>query len=814
MAIIRVHKNPLKQAPEVFNVDRDVNLLHWLAESPFKAMGQNGAVVSLNGKVIADKSQHDDADKRLNIVISKYDQVDVISRAGAINLVQALVIVAVALLATVVLLPKPQIPNDAGSSKTSPNNQLNAATNSFRVNQAVPNVYGEVICFPDFIQRSFYVYVNNRRVFTELFGVSLGRGIIIEVKDGSTLFDDLRSSSYEVFGPGVTPTGLFDVRAAENSIDYPLEAPDTRKVTASVTAANFSGSDILAFNADGADIISQISPEVGDLIAISLTYVVDADTLDYSAIREVVSASSSGIEFVPDIGASFPFAEIDSVNGLLENSSASVANEFFTLDGDQITAVRWQIAMPSGLRDATGNPVSVNYSMSVQQIDEDGDDIGALQTIYGSFVDSTQEYLGVTREISGLTPGRYKARAIRTSASLGDNASDRLVLERIESVTPYTTTFPDMTIIRTNRSSSPQQPRGASQKINLLWQRELEIFDPITGIFGAYAVTRSFAQAVMDVLVNRCGVPVANIDYETLFAIEASLADPRLGCFDFSFDDSDVGAKQFVQTICNVARVSAYEIASGNWRFVRDELKSARVALFNRRNVAPSSSKLSGKFQRGLDFDSVEVRYVDPDLNTTAFIRKRINPTTGAIENGLGVRVQKMELAGCRNQYQAENRAQREIGRIRYQRIKVAERTHMDALALGIGERVGWGYIADSKIFTGEIRSQSGNAFTTSEKFEPLVGQTYYVYISNDDGSTSNTVICNARSDGNPFGFEAAGLTAYTADGFDIQMGSIYMIATDSEAHDYIITKRGKPSQDGVVDVELVNYDERAYPTE
>lgn len=812
MAIIRVHKNPLKQAPEVFNVDHDVNLLHWLAESPFKSMGQNGAVVSLNGRVIADSGKHDNLNERINVVVSKHDQVDVVSRANGI--VTALIVVAVALVASVVLLPKPQIPNDAGSSKTSPNNQLNAATNSYRPNQAVPNVYGESIVTPDFIQPSFYVYLNNRRVFTELFGVSLGRGVITKVKDGSTLFDDLRSSSYEIFGPGVTPTGLFDVRSAENSIDYPLEAPDTRKVSTSVTAANFSGSNLLAFGSDGEDIISEISPQVGDLIIMSLTYSFEGDNLVYSATREVLSASSSGIDFVPDIGSSFPFSDIDSVNGLLENSSASVSNEFFTLDGDQITAVRWQIAMPSGLRDSTGNPVAVNYSMSVQQIDESGDDIGSLQTIFGSFVDSTQEYLGVTREISGLTPGRYKARAIRTSASLGDNASDRLVLERIESVTPYTTTFPDMTIIRTNRSSSPQQSRGASQKINLLWQRELEIFDPETGTFGAYATTRSFAQAVMDVLVNRCGVPVENSGYEDSFTIESGLSDPRLGYFDFSFDDSDVGAKQFVQTICNVARVSAYEIASGNWRFVRDELKSARVALFNRRNVAPSSSKLSGKFQRGLDFDSVEVRYVDPDLNTTAFIRKRINPTTGAIENGLGVRVQKMELAGCRNEYQAENRAQREIGRIRYQRIKVAERTHMDALALGIGERVGWGYIADSEIFTGEIRAQSGNVFTTSEKFEPVFGQTYYVYISNDDGSTSNTVICTARSDGNSFGFEATGLTAYTADSFEIQMGSLYMIATDSEAHDYIITKRGKPNQGGIVDVELVNYDERAYPAE
>ena len=29
-----------------------------------------------------------------------------------------------------------------------------------------------------------------------------------------------------------------------------------------------------------------------------------------------------------------------------------------------------------------------------------------------------------------------------------------------------------------------------------------------------------------------------------------------------------------------------------------------------------------------------------------------------------------------------------------------------------------------------------------------------------------------------------------------------------------IITKRGKPTQAGIVDVELVNYDERAYPAE
>lgn len=805
MAIIRVHKNPLKQAPEVFNVDHDVNLLHWLAESPFKSMGQNGAVISLNGKVIADSGKHDNLNERINVVVSKHDQVDVVSRANGI--VAALIIVAVALVASVILLPKPQIPNDAGSSKTSPNNQLNAATNSYRPNQAVPNVYGESIVTPDFIQRSYYVYQSGNRVFTEIFGISLGRGVVSEVKDGETILTGIRNSTYEVFPPGVTPTGLVDVISAEGSIDLPLPAPDAASIETQI-----DGGDVLFANLISFPTVSDLELSNGDSVFLSFTYYTDGVEYSYSGTLTVLSFTSTTITFTTSV---LPLnGDLGTVNGLARNTTAGFDSPWFILDGDQISAVRFQVAMPSGLRDGTGNTVSVNFVCSVQSVDIDGVPFGSIQSVIGGFTNDTQDPLYLTREISGLTPGRYRAQAVRSTASLGDNAADRLVLERVESVTPYTTTFPDMTIIRTNRASSAQQPRGASQKINLLWQRELQIFNPATGTFGAYAVTRSFAQAVMDVLVNRCGVPATNIDYETLFAIETGLADPRLGYFDFSFDDSDVGAKQFVQTICNVARVSAYEIASGNWRFVRDELKSARVALFNRRNVAPSSSKISGKFQRGLDFDSVEVRYVDPDLNTTAFIRKRINPTTGAIENGLGVRVQKMELAGCRNQYQAENRAQREIGRIRYQRVKVSERTHMDALALGIGERVGWGYIAESKIFTGEIRAQSGNVFTTSEKFEPLAGQTYYVYISNDDGSTSNTVICTARSDGNPFGFEAAGLTAYTANGFDIQMGSIYMIATDSEAHDYIITKRGKPTQAGIVDVELVNYDERAYPAE
>jgi len=808
MAIIRVHKNPLKHTPEVFNVDADVNLLRWLAESPFKSMGESGAVVSLNGKVIADSGKHDNLNERINVVISKHDQVDVVSRANGIE--TALIIVAVALVASVVLLPKPQIPNDAGSSKTSPNNQLNAATNSYRPNQAVPNVYGEVICFPDFIQRSYYTYIGNRRQFTEIFGVSLGRGVVSDVKDGSTLFSELPFSTYEVFGPGETPTGLVDVRPAEGSIDFPLPATDELYKSVTIDAGFFETEDILRIGSDEIDVLQ---PEVGETIEINVSYLETDTLMFYDGSRVIESISGNEISFVADALQPFPAGGF-RVAGELSSVSEAASIPFFTLDGDQVTAIRFQLSMPSGLRDGSGENVSVTYALTIQQIDSDGEDIGSPEVLPGSFIGNTQDGLFKTEEISGLTPGRYKAKANRTSASLGDNAADSLTLERVESVTPYTTTFPGMTIIRTNRRSSAMQSRGASEKINLLWQRELEIFNSETGTFGDYAVTRSFAQAVMDVLVNRCGVPVANIDYETLFAIEEGLADPRLGYFDFSFDDSDVGAKQFVQTICNVARVSAYEIASGNWRFVRDELKSARVALFNRRNVAPSSSKLSGKFQRGLDFDSVQVSYVDPDLNTTAYIRKRINPATGAIENGLGVRVQKMELAGCRNQYQAENRAQREIGRIRYQRIKVSERTHMDALALGIGERVGWGYIADSQIFTGEIRAQSGNVFTTSEKFEPVTGQTYYVYISNDDGSTSNTVICTARADGNPFGFEAAGLTAYTADSFEIQMGSLYMIATDSEAHDYIITKRGKPSQAGIVDVELVNYDERAYPAE
>jgi hypothetical protein len=630
------------------------------------------------------------------------------------------------------------------------------------------------------------------------------------------LFDDLQSSTYELFsvGEGQTPTGLFSVQPAANSLDYPLPAPDLARKDLAITNGSFIDVDTMETGLSNELLVGVLGVSVGSVILVSVqyTYTEPDVPLYYNEQREVAAIIDSQLVFVTDALKAFPSADTFSLSGAIFNETEPYVAEFFVLPGNEITAVRFQITMPSGIRNGAGTVGTVAYNMTVQRIDENGDDIGAPETRNGAFSGNSQDFLGRTEEFSGLTAGRYKARCMRLSDSLGDNSVDNLSLERVESVTPYTTTFPDMTIIRANRSSSPQQPRGASEKVNLLWKRKLQQFDPVTGTFGAYAETRSFAQAVMHVLVNMCEVPIDNIDYSTLFEIEASLADARLGYFDFSFDDADVSARSYIETICNAARVSAYEVAS-NWRFVRDERKSTRVALFNRRNVAPASSKLTGKFQRGLDFDSVEVRYVDPILNTSAFVRKRINQTTGAIEDGIGSRVSKLDLAGCRNEYQAANRALREIGAIRYQRQYVSERALMDAIALGVGERVGWGYIADSKIFTGEVLEQSGSVFTTSERFTPESGLTHYVYITNNGGTTTNSVLCTARTD-SEFGFVASGLVSYSADGYDIQMGSIYMIAANTAAHDYIITKRGRPSADGSVEIELVNYDERAYPVE
>jgi hypothetical protein len=202
----------------------------------------------------------------------------------------------------------------------------------------------------------------------------------------------------------------------------------------------------------------------------------------------------------------------------------------------------------------------------------------------------------------------------------------------------------------------------------------------------------------------------------------------------------------------------------------------------------------------------VTIKYVDPAKNAQVEIHKRIVGTS--FVDGIGNEPYEIELSGCRNLLQAQNRLELEVRRLIYQNIRVTDTALNDALLCRLGYRVDWVDMYDSDMFSGEIIGIEGTTYKTSERFTPKVGVEYYVYVTDDEGNPSNSVIATARSDGNIFGFEATGLSGVFLSGGVIQLGSRYFIASndDLDASAFTVIGRGRPNERGECEIELAEY--------
>lgn len=797
MAIIRLHKDPLKQKPEVYHAF-GVKLIDWMYDNCRWA--HNGCVVKVNGHIVANSLEHDNMAERLSVSVSGDDGVDIYAPPEEAATIIYAVVAIIAAGVAYALTPTPSIAGDAGKRNTSPNAQLNAANNEFRQDQAIPDKAGESIAYPDFLQPSYYVYENNEKIITEHFIVGRDYVGVDEVRSSNTPI-----SEFTVYQPDSTLPTLLNVRGTNEVEGQEIQPPDDTDATVSLNGATVNSPDqIVGFDAAGAEI------SVGDLVDIDMTWNGGTDTLSGQFEVSAVSGSS-GIRLASvSLNQS---QSVGDVTGSLTNPSSSSLGQWYTLEGDAITEIRFQVQMPQGIRDENDDVANIIFSLEAEVIDANGDPTGVIISSGANISGKTQDPQFRTFYLDDLNPNRYRARITRTTNSIPAPGIDLVKSEDIQSVTPYTSAnFDSATFLRTVRRATTQPTTGSSPKTNVRARNLIPIFDPNTGTFGARAFTRSFAQYAMYLLVTLGGEPLENIDYETLFDIEASLPSAELGYFDFSFDDAEVSLKDRLQSCLNVARCNFYMVGN-RYNFVRDEPQDVRIALFNRRNIAPESSAQSFRFLRSDDFDSVELTYVDPVDNVKAYLTRRINRATGAIEVGRGQRVKKMDLGGCRNLAQATDRVNREILRIKYEWYRLKTTVLSEGQSVGVGNRIGWCDILEENLFQGEILGQSDDTFDTSEKFIPEDGVTYYVYIEQDDGTISNSVVATARTD-TEFGFVASGLTAFVADGYTAQRGSGYVIAPLSSlnARDFIITSRSKADAEGKVTLEGYTYDERAYP--
>lgn len=757
----------------------------------------------------------------LEHIIKSEDRLAIVHRPSGIDPISWVYIIVVAIVAALAaVLLAPGVPGSADDQGSSPNNKLNAATNEFRPDEAIPEVFGSPNIYPDFAQPSHYIYRSNLKVQRELFCVGVGEfdysnGI---VRSSETSLDIIPEATYTIYDPGETPPSEQRLIVRENNeiTNQALEAPNSESVTGIYTEAGdtaITSDGTYSVVNVGAEIITNLSLVVGDFVSVkiveeSLTTVFNGQheitAINYATSR-ITILSNSSVDSTADSASEITVTRL--------TSDLQVDNwvGYYVVEGNDNQEVWFHISLPQGLRKENGGEWSVEIEMQIEQIDENGDPVpgGYTDSATETITDNTLDPQYRTYYFTGLPKGRYQARASRNSDELGGAASEKVQIEQIVGVEYQPNPdYGNVTLIWVERRASERLVGGQRSKVNLVnWVRKLPYYNRATGLLELdnLVATRDFADAAAYTLIVAGKRSQEQVDLAELYAINDSLP-ANLRSFDFTFDDEDVALKERIDVICNVARTLGFQNYQ-KWRFNRIESKPMHTMLFNRRNTVGSATQSIPQWLPS-DKDSISLTYVTLPDNVKKTIHRRVASGQIINDGSPGKYPRKITLSGCQSDEQAENRIEFEIRQMLYQRNTVEFTADYFGLTATLGDRVRWVDMNDQDLLGGEILYVIGNEFLTSESITFTTGVTHYVQITEEDGTISDLVECQPLSYTDQ-GFSAAGLNAYTGRELGTEFGSKYLIAPDDELSgtDYVL-KSIRPDSNGRVTVTLSEYNE------
>lgn len=722
------------------------------------------------------------------------------------------------------LAPKPSFSAADTNSKESPNNKLTGQTNIARTYQARPDIYGQVRSYPDLIQQSMFEYVNNLKQVTEWMNFGIGYYTVANVRYSESTLGSLAGASYQVFQPGEVIPVIYegfefdDVDGQElpgpnESEDIPIESATATEVVQGV----FSGNQIsmkLVKQAEFDYFYGLSFPHAVSFV-INVTYNTASGTVtkDITLNADLINAeiTDDGSVIDPEYYYTFYFNNLSGSDASTTPSTATINNTKFILNDNQPLIVGPFFSPVAGdqlwvhLNAQLGDGNWASTAITIWKVDDDNIQIpGTTEHFTAGFdeVSKTDNYYLTKKITPAAGYGRYALQFNRLENS---NDSSVLKLEEIHSVRVRSNeVHPDDSLVRVTVRATEQATGARDRKYNALVTRHTISYDINTRkVDYTLRPSRSFADAVAHEWLVIGKQPVDTIDLYELYSIYQSLPDRRLGYFDYTFDDEDISLGNRVETICNAARVIAYW-DDGVLTFARDERKEFPSAVFNRANIVADEYKISYDMTMPGGYDGVEIEYVSPKTNKKTYIRYRITDT-GIVEQA-ALSPLKISLSGCRNEYQARDRALLEVNRLISSRMKMNMKTLADGEYVSPGEMIVVADTYDTNQQAGYIVARNGNNFDTSEQIN-FAGD-MYVRVTDAIGNSTDKIRAYPRTD-TTFGFTAAvpSITLNIFDGYNVQSPSRYVIATteEMEAMRWRVSDK-KPNSDGTFSLTCDEY--------
>ncbi|MEX6370353.1 host specificity factor TipJ family phage tail protein [Providencia huaxiensis] len=698
------------------------------------------------------------------------------------------------------LAPKtPSFSAAESNVKDSPNNRLTGQTNVARAYQARPEIHGQVRAFPDLIQQSMFEYNNNLKTVTEWLNIGIGEYKTESIRFAESDFTAMAGASYKIYKPKEV------IQLINEGFEFPdidgqeLPGPNESKDIPQQTA---TASEVVSGEIKGGEAAIKIVKqdefeyfyELTKPRSISMTVNVSYDTPQGSVTKDVkidaqlVDAKESDdgslinpVEYYEffftnltgtDLAQLPPNAVVNTTKFILYDNQFLTVGPFFSpVDGDQM----WV-----HLQAQLGGGDNCNATVEIWKINTDNEEIAGTRQSFNTALSANngaRVYYKTDKVTLNSGRGRYAVQLTRRN-----NSSDQSIM-KVENAhivrVRESVVFENDTIVNVSVRAT-EAPTGARErKYNLLATRMHISYDRVSKqVDYTLRPSRSFADAVLHTWLITAGESEKNIDIDGLYRIYDSLPDERLGYFDYTFDDEDISLGQRIETICNSARVTAY-YDNAVLTFSREQSSEFPMTTFNRSNITGNDMKISYDMSMPSGYDGIELEYVEPVRNKKDYIRFRVDEN--GITEGLSRTPNKIVLQGCRNRYQAMDRALLEANRLIHQRTSISLTTLADGGNVYPSDMVLIADTYDSNQQAGYITERDGGAFTTSEKIK--FDEEMWVYLTDSMGYTTQKFKAEPRID-TDFGFIASvpeNIELNFYDGYQKQSPSRYVIATSVE---------------------------------
>ncbi|EMI7065509.1 MULTISPECIES: host specificity factor TipJ family phage tail protein [Providencia] len=709
------------------------------------------------------------------------------------------------------LAPKtPSFSAAESNVKDSPNNRLTGQTNVARAYQARPEIHGQVRAFPDLIQQSMFEYNNNLKTVTEWLNIGIGEYKTESIRFAESDFTAMAGASYKIYRPKEVIPMINEGFEFPDIDGQELPGPNESKDIPQQTA---TANEVVSGEIKGGEAAIKIVKqdefeyffELTKPRSISMTVNVSYDTPQGSVTKDVkidaqlVDAKESDdgslinpVEYYEffftnltgtDLAQLPPNAVVNTTKFILYDNQFLTVGPFFSpVDGDQM----WVHTQGQ-----LGGGDYCSARIDIWKVDVNNEEItGTRQQLVTRLneTNGTRVYYKTEKINLAAGRGRYAIQLTRL-----ENSNDHSIM-KIENAhivrVRENVVFENDTIVNVSVRAT-EAPTGARErKYNLLATRMHISYDRVSKqVDYTLRPSRSFADAVLHTWLITAGESEKNIDIDGLYRINDSLPDDRLGYFDYTFDDEDISLGQRIETICNAARVTAY-FDNAVLTFSREQSSEFPMTTFNRSNITGNDMKISYDMSMPSGYDGIELEYVEPVRNKKDYIRFRVDEN--GITEGLSRTPNKIVLQGCRNRYQAMDRALLEANRLIHQRTSISLTTLADGGNVYPSDMVLIADTYDSNQQAGYITDRNGEVFTTSEKIK--FDEEMWVYLTDSMGYTTQKFKAEPRIN-TEFGFIASvpeDIELNLYDGYQKQSPSRYVIAASVELENikWVITDK------------------------